>query len=105
MHAPAPGTPWPASARPTSPPDPVGLISQQFPGWRAGGSQTGRGWAKHDAALTAGHADAGCQHLLHSYSPEGLAARVREQEALRQHADEATAGQWSDIPATASRRP
>jgi hypothetical protein len=105
MHAPAPGTPWPASAMTASPPDPAGLISQQFPGWRAWVSQTGRWWAKHDGALTAGQADAGCLHLLHTYSPEELAARVREQEILRQHADEATASSWPDPTAAPARRP
>lgn len=100
MYAPAPGTPRPASSMTGSPPDPASLISQQFPGWRAWVSQTGRWWAKHDGDLTAGQADAGCLHLLHTYSSEDLADRVREQETLRQHADEA-ASTWPDT----ARRP
>lgn len=105
MIAAAPGTPWPESAMTASPPDPAGLITQQFPGWRAWASQTGRWWAKHDGALTAGQADAGCLHLLHGYSPEELAARVREQETLRQHAAGATASTWAGSTAAPSRRP
>jgi hypothetical protein len=100
MHAPAPGTPRPASAIP--PPDPAGWITQQFPGWRAWVSQTGRWWAKHDMALTAGQADAGCLHLLHTYSPEELAARVREQEILRRQHAAASTGPDDNTPA---RRP
>jgi hypothetical protein len=101
MHAPAPGTPRPESAMTAPPPDPAGLITQQFPGWQAWASRTGRWWARHDGALTAGQADAGCLHLLHGYSPEELATRVREQETLRQHADEVTASPWPG----ATRRP
>jgi hypothetical protein len=105
MHAAAPGNGWPESATTASPPDPAGLITQQFPGWRAWASQTGRWWAKHDGVLTAGQADAGCQFLLHGYSPEELAGRVREQETLRQHADEAATSRWLDVPTAPGRRP
>ena len=106
MQAPAPGTPWPESAMTAPPPDPAGWITQQFPGWQAWASQTGRWWAKHDGALTAGQADAGCLHLLHTYSPEELAARLREQETLRrQHAARATTSTWPDATAAPTRRP
>ncbi|MEP7022807.1 MAG: hypothetical protein ABJB47_03140 [Actinomycetota bacterium] len=63
--------------------DPAVWVSEQFPGWRAWASQTGRWWAMHDADLTASQAAAGCLPLLHTYSPETLATRLREQETLR----------------------
>lgn len=106
MHAPAPGTPRPDSAAKATPPDPAGWITQQFPGWQAWASQTGRWWAKHDGALTASQAGAGCLELLHGYSPEDLAARVREQESLRlQHTTPASTGTPPGITSAPARRP
>jgi len=64
--------------------DPAGWIGERLPGWRAWVSQTGRWWAMHDAVLTRGQTDAGCLPLLWADDGDHLAARIQEQDALRQ---------------------
>jgi hypothetical protein len=64
-------------------PDPAAWVAEQFPGWRAWASQTGRWWAIPAAAATTGVASAGSRPLFHASSAEALAARITEQEARR----------------------
>lgn len=64
-------------------PDPAAWISERFPGWRGWVSQSGRWWAMHAGALTARQVGSGCLPLLHAEDRDGLAARIREQEILR----------------------
>jgi hypothetical protein len=58
-------------------------ISEQYPGWRAWVSQTGRWWAIYEQVLTAGQVSCGCLPLLQAEDRDGLAGRIREQETLR----------------------
>jgi hypothetical protein len=63
--------------------DPVARIGEDFPGWRAWVSATGRWWAMYDAVLAPGQVSAGCLPLLHAEDMDKLAARIREQDILR----------------------
>lgn len=62
-------------------PDPNVAIRDQFPGWNAWISSTGRWWAIRKAILTAGQVADGSLPLLHAEDQAGLTRRIQEQEA------------------------
>ncbi len=64
-------------------PDHAAGLSQEFPGWALGLTETGRWWAFRRDVLSATDQAAGCVPFLHADGPEDLAARLRAQEALR----------------------
>jgi hypothetical protein len=52
-------------------------------GWSTWVSQTGRWWAVHDQALSAGELAAGCRPVLYAEDSAALAERISEQDRLR----------------------
>lgn len=62
-------------------PDPVTVLSQQFPGWTLWLSGTGRWWASRRVELNSADGAAGCVPFLHADDPDTLAGQIRAQHA------------------------